>query len=306
VVAVTNSSAQAIATTAYDEYGTPNSSNVGRFGFTGQVWIPEIGLHHYKARAYSPKLGRFMQTDPIGYGAGTNLYAYVVGDPINRIDPYGLEDTYTHPGYGPCFFCFGFFNAATTDRQAAEQNRITMSVYNQLPTWNFAQLANNCGEVLGCGALVGLAVIESMVSGGGEEGSGEHPMAGASMSTPADPGQNPNDNKGSDPLQITQGTNPEMARQAARNVAAMRGSAAEKANAYQNMAGQINKLSGGSWSATRSAGVDGSHIFVGERGEALVISPSGGVFRGMINNPSQFAYGPGGTYSPIYGAMRAL
>jgi len=54
----------------YDEFGvhmgTGLPSTPTRFGYTGQVWVPEAGLYYYKAPMYSPTLGRFMQTDPIG------------------------------------------------------------------------------------------------------------------------------------------------------------------------------------------------------------------------------------------------
>jgi RHS repeat-associated protein len=88
IIAVTNSSGAASSINSYDEYGVPASGNTGRFQYTGQMWLPEASLYHYRARAYSATLARFMQTDP---SANANLYAYVNNDPVNAIDPTGAD-----------------------------------------------------------------------------------------------------------------------------------------------------------------------------------------------------------------------
>ncbi len=50
IVGITNCNASAPCIDAYDEYGVPAAANVGRFQYTGQAWLSELGLYHYKSR----------------------------------------------------------------------------------------------------------------------------------------------------------------------------------------------------------------------------------------------------------------
>jgi len=93
IIARSDDTGTETAINTYDEYGVPGSGNVGRFQYTGQAWMPELGVYYYKARMYSSRLGRFLQTDPIGYGNGLNWYNYVGGNPVNGVDPSGTQCT---------------------------------------------------------------------------------------------------------------------------------------------------------------------------------------------------------------------
>lgn len=73
------------------------------------------------------------------------------------------------------------------------------------------------------------------------------------------------------------------------------------------MAGQISQISGGSWNAARTLGADGAHIFTGELGHAVVISPTGQVFLGNVAPAAgQFSIGAGGSLQPLYNALRLV
>lgn len=59
--------------------------------YTSREYDKELSRYYYRARMYSPELGRFTSVDPIWPKDDINLYSYVWNNPINRIDPMGLE-----------------------------------------------------------------------------------------------------------------------------------------------------------------------------------------------------------------------
>ena len=102
VVMLTNAAGAKVQTYTYDVWGkgsgfdsaeaaiTPGSFS-SRLLFTGREYDRDTSLYHCCARAYSPTLGRFLQTDPIDFSGGDgNLFRYVSNNPVNWVDPLGL------------------------------------------------------------------------------------------------------------------------------------------------------------------------------------------------------------------------
>ena len=101
VTEVTDSGGTLVERYEYDVYGQPefydgsysvitSSAIDNPYLFTGRRYDPESGNYYYRARIYSPILGRFLSMDPLGFEAGdANLYRYAFNNPANLTDPTG-------------------------------------------------------------------------------------------------------------------------------------------------------------------------------------------------------------------------
>jgi len=92
---VNSATGQIVERVDYDEFGNvTNDTNPGfqPFGFAGGLYDEDTKLVRFGARDYDAGPGRWTSKDPLLFAGGdTNLYGYVLSDPINMIDPSGLS-----------------------------------------------------------------------------------------------------------------------------------------------------------------------------------------------------------------------
>jgi len=84
----------------YKANGKRQTKALSPWRYSSKRYDDETGYVYYGQRYYDPKLGRWITPDPIGYGDGPNLYAYVRNNPLTNIDLWG-EQTQT---MGHCFY----------------------------------------------------------------------------------------------------------------------------------------------------------------------------------------------------------
>jgi RHS repeat-associated protein len=97
-----------------------SSSITNNLRFPGQYYDQETGFHYNYRRYYDPMTGRYFTPDPIGLRGGINLFSYVLNNPINHKDYFGLEceDCPGGEWEGSSFFGVGAFGGGggTIDR----------------------------------------------------------------------------------------------------------------------------------------------------------------------------------------------
>jgi RHS repeat-associated protein len=140
----------------YDPYGRRTrltGTLDADFGFTGHYYHQPSGLHLALYRAYNADLGRWISRDPIGERGGVNLYAYITNDPLNGIDPLGLDALSNFP-----FTFLHFLDQYSQMRNPKQPPPMTDANGNKLNRDKYFHCMANCQSAKDGGILDSLAL----------------------------------------------------------------------------------------------------------------------------------------------------
>jgi RHS repeat-associated protein len=292
--------------------------------FTGKEHDYETGLDYFGARYYASIQGRFTSPDPLMASARAlnpqswNRYTYVLNNPLRYVDPFGLQESAEEKKNRE-----EAVKMAQAEADAAGLTREIVVSYAYL----FGGGLNSIFRRGGPSTLFLLQLPEPPSDDADDTSSETNSeqdekkkeeldrIEGIEPIIPAEPSANIPDTSAKaekvlDEILMQQtphldGTTlPEMATDAINRVARFEGTAAQKADLYESFTMQITHRTGGSFGAIRNRGTDGSHIFIGNGGELLVITPQGALYRGSISTGGATPGTIMGTFVPHYNNLR--
>ena len=131
VIAVTDSSGNPIESYTYDAFGNqPSAVDAYRnFRYCGEYTDQETGFVYLRNRYYNPSTGRFITEDPVQ--DGVNWYSYCGGNPVMRVDPWGLKITATEEEFN---IILPFMQMLTDDELGFENGEVVILTRCEEPT----------------------------------------------------------------------------------------------------------------------------------------------------------------------------
>ncbi|NLT50105.1 MAG: RHS repeat-associated core domain-containing protein, partial [Ignavibacteria bacterium] len=134
----------------YDEFGNITSvlknNDFLDFAFTGGLYDAETGLTRFGARDYDPEIGRWTDKEPLGFAGSNNFYVYCENDPVNSIDPNGLQPSLAND-------IRDFFGASTD-----ALTTIPFTDYSALDLFGDYGKYNPCSDAAKAGSWYGTAI----------------------------------------------------------------------------------------------------------------------------------------------------
>jgi RHS repeat-associated protein len=182
ITEITNQAGNAAQRYTYSSYGKIESESDTNFfqpyTYTSREFDTETGLYHYRARYYVPDLGRFVSQDPKGFGGGINFYSYVESNPIDRVDPFGLDWLTNLSNYSAGmgdYLSGGYMNTLNLSERLLGRRAIPLSQVLRellLETIGSGDIVNYCSTSYSAGQYTGMAVGVGLVSSAGLNGGG--------------------------------------------------------------------------------------------------------------------------------------